>query len=405
MGPPTTGSMTLLDGGGAAPGCRICTKRLTSPTARCTASCDSTYHAACVGLQGISQEEINKLSNWRCVSCAMTATTMFDRFEEAMNNRLDKFKDEILSAVSAEISKKMESTTHIKEAINDAVKSVNSKTMPVPNMLNTASYSDVTKTPSTTAHLKLSGETSELSATNNLLKSMTTTFKKKNDDGSVLLGFETEEMMIHAKETIAKSNPDVELVGKVKMQKLTIRNADVSTIPSIIGESDRKMSKEEREENDVLILEMLREKNDELKNMLTEGEKVEVIYFKRHYRDNDSATIAVRATKRLYDHMLSRGYVFMGNSFSRVEQRVFIKQCYNCQEHGHVSSECKATSPTCYHCAGSHDSRNCDNKKHLSCSNCLKSTNPHFAAGSSTHNAASQLCPIYQKRAQNSKNY
>ena len=278
-----------------------------------------------------------------------------------------------------------------------------------PNSMNSMNYAAVATAainkPTTAAHLTLPSGAFELPVTNKLLKTMPTTFKNKNDDGSVLLGFETRELMMKARDTIAESNPDVTMVEKVKMQKLTIRNADVSTIQGK-AEKEEKMSKEEREDNDAHVIEMLKEKNVEVKNMLNEGESVEVIYFKRHFRDNDLATIAIRATKKLYDYMLSRGYVFMGNSYSRVEKRVYIKQCYHCQAHGHVSSECTvSTGPTCYHCAGSHESRTCVNKKTQSCSNCLKSTNPHFSSGATTHNAASQLCPIYQKLIQASKNY
>lgn len=317
-------------------------------------------------------------------------------------------------------------TDYMKNAIKDALATIappannivptlppanNPATSSSTNLATAANmnYAQAIWKPSTRAHLSLSGDSAELSATSQLLKSVPTTFVKSKENGSVLIGFESEEVMRKTKDSIAQLNPSVKVEGTMRKKKLTIRNADVSSFSDDNDESasTNDMSKEMREKNDANIIEMLLEKNHDVKELVDAGESIDVVYFRRNYHEKNMATIAIRISQRLFDFMLKKGFVFMGNSFSRVEERFHVPQCFKCQLFGHLSSKCTADTATCYHCAGSHSSRDCDSKDIDSqrCINCSQSTNPHFKSGSSTHNAASKDCPIYQRRLQASKNY
>ena len=150
---------------------------------------------------------------------------------------------------------------------------------------------------------------------------------------------------------------------------------------------------------------MLKAKIPSVRELISNGEKAEVIYFRRNFHNKDIATIGLRVTRGLFDSLLARGYVFIGHSSAPVEERFHTPQCFNCQKYGHVSTACKDTSPTCHICAGNHNSHKCDNEEvNQCCVNCSRSTNPHFKAGATTHNARSKDCPIYLRRVQSSKN-
>jgi hypothetical protein len=63
---------------------------------------------------------------------------------------------------------------------------------------------------------------------------------------------------------------------------------------------------------------------------------------------------------------------------------------------------CKAKDkdPTCFFCAGSHKSKDCNNKsennvKKIKCSNCAKSSKHSEKNSAKTHKASDNLCPSY----------
>lgn len=101
--------------------------------------------------------------------------------------------------------------------------------------------------------------------------------------------------------------------------------------------------------------------------------------------DNGANVINVqRLKKRLnnnWEESLSIKITFSGNkcpnfvsvNYIRYSIRPFIEnpmQCYNCQRIGHTSKSCKATTPRCLLCGGSHNRNACDNSDLRSCANC-----------------------------------
>ena len=181
------------------------------------------------------------------------------------------------------------------------------------------------------------------------------------------------------------------------MPLLTVLHADVSSI---------RVEVTEREKTDEYIIEMLKAKNSDVSDMLTRGERVQVVFFRRYGKSKNIASIGLRVTKGLCDYLLEKGFVFMGHSYSKVERRFHVKQCYNCQAFGHISSACKESTPTCFRCSGAHDSAECVNKgsEHWHCINCKRSPNPHIQAGAASHNAGSADCPVRRRQLGFSKN-
>lgn len=62
-------------------------------------------------------------------------------------------------------------------------------------------------------------------------------------------------------------------------------------------------------------------------------------------------------------------------------------RCNFCQQHGHSTKECTASTPNCPMCAGNHTYNECTRKHKTKCTNCL----------SISHNAANPSCPIFKE--------
>ena len=146
------------------------------------------------------------------------------------------------------------------------------------------------------------------------------------------------------------------------------------------------------------IIDTILDKNGCIKDMVANGSTLEVVYIQRH---RHSCTVAIKVTpdirKFIIDSCNSKLYVF--SCRCKVEDRYYIKQCFHCQQFGHMANNCpdKERSPVCMYCCGDHRSSNCPSKSIFTqhkCSNCLKSDDPNISAKASTHNSGSYLCPV-----------
>ena len=296
--------------------------------------------------------------------------------DDTLEKRLLTFKEEIL------------------DAVKDTIATV-ATFKPVQQQFRKAHmtrYADVVaKTPTTTAKLTLTGEPAALSTTDALLSKTPLTYKKHNRNGTIQLGFSSEDQMKSAKKHLETAEPGLTFQSHIPMPKITIRNAEVSLIP-LIDDPDRNTT-------DELITNMIKDKNLDIADLLNKGEKLEVIYFKRHTNNTNTATIALKLSKPLSDYMLTKGFIFMGHSSCKVEKRLNVKQCFKCQGFGHFASACNTDSPSCFRCSGPHYGRECTDKtrEHWKCTNCYKSTDPLVKSGATSHNAASMDCPVLQR--------
>ena len=303
-------------------------------------------------------------------------------------DKMQKFEEKMMQTVQATIQKA------VSEELAKQVKPPPAAPAPPPTNHQSqavfAPWSDIVqKNIKTSARLTLSGDQEAIVASNSLLAKTPTTYRKKNADGSVQYGFTSAAEMANVASKIeAKSNENVKKY--VHTPKVTLRNVDVTFI-------GRNLS--DRDSTDALIINSIRELNPDVDELIKSGSEMSVVYFNRHVHNPDEATVGLKVTDNLNNLLLSKGHVHIGHSCSRVEERIFIRQCYKCQSFGHLISECKASDPACFRCAGAHFGRDCTSRTRASmkCANCARSSNPLIQSGADGHNAASFTCPLLQQ--------
>ena len=237
-----------------------------------------------------------------------------------------------------------------------------------------------------------------------MLQSIQISFSKFNlKNGRVKIGFPTQYYMDKAKALI-DSSPSTGLWSyenyepALLLPKLTIYNIPLDfDIPA--DKTGDMSAVEYRDAVKSQLVETIREKNEAIKSLMDTNESIlEVVYVQKH---KTTCTAALKVSPILRDHIVnacnSKLYVF--SSRCRVEDRFFYHQCFHCQAVGHMSKSCSKINedPVCMYCSRRHMSRDCPVKKHKSnhcCANCLNSSDTFLSANASTHNAASQFCPI-----------
>ena len=307
--------------------------------------------------------------------------------ESDFDSKLLKLEEKMMNAVQSTVLTIQKTVT---EEISKHVNAPVVSPIPQQTCATPSPWADALKKGmKTTAKLTLSGDQEALVSKNSLLAKTPTTYRKKNADGTVQYGFTSAAEMANVANRI-EANTNESVKQFVNTPKVTLRNADVSFISSNVN--DRAIT-------DKLIIDSIVELNPDVNEILESGEKMSVIYFQRHKHNPDEATVGVRVSQKLCDLLLDKGFVHIGHSFCRVVERTFIKQCYKCQALGHLISECKAKTPNCFRCGGSHFSRDCTSRTRadMKCINCEHSSNPLTRNSANTHSAASLDCPTIKQ--------
>ena len=137
--------------------------------------------------------------------------------------------------------------------------------------------------------------------------------------------------------------------------------------------------------------------HSELKDLVEDGEKFEVLYVKKQRRGNNYQA-CIRVSNSIRKFIEVRGNkLFIGMYSCNVYDHFYIRRCNNCQKFHHYADKCKAQTPTCAKCAGPHSTVDCE--KHSkpgfkpTCVNCSQTSKQNF---SHTHYATSLECPSYQ---------
>lgn len=107
---------------------------------------------------------------------------------------------------------------------------------------------------------------------------------------------------------------------------------------------------------------------------------------------------AVEVTRKLREEILSIGYLGVGWSTCRAEDRVRITTCFKCYKFGHTSTKCRAESFTCGFCAAAHETKECPNKNDqskLKCASCAYLKQSSLDLG---HLPGSDKCSSHTKR-------
>ena len=197
---------------------------------------------------------------------------------------------------------------------------------------------------------------------------------------------ENDDSMLH--EIIRKSD----LGNSFCVFAKSLSKITVSQIPLQVLDSNLNSLEEEKAAIKGAIL----AKCDVISELCKNGYTFEVVYVKKF---NQSVNAGVKVSTLIRNWVIRRGHLFIGNASCPVSDSIFIKQCFHCQNIGHVVKNCPAKSECakCLFCAENHRSTDCsvkgDKTKHT-CSNCLVTD---CKTGSSNHTAKSFDCEHIQK--------
>ena len=336
-----------------------------------------------VSTQCLASINQNEGLAWFCPTCnnndddepsPLTQRILDDKLATFEKSMLGKFEEQIAAVITSTVS------TQVAKQIGPIAAADGQTNVPLAVPYSEAHLGN--------ARLVISGEAEEINNANGVMAKIPTEYKRNKKDGSVQYWFRNAEDMDKAVTKVASQNVNVDMKKFVHEPKLSIRGADVSFIAKHITD---------RDETDTMILDSIYELNPRVAELLDRGEKMSVVSFQRYSRNENEATIGLKVSKPVGDLILSSGFIHVGNYNCYVEERVFVKQCFNCQSFGHYAIDCKAKDPTCFRCSEKHSARECHNKKNWSafkCSNCTKSRNPSIQSFAHTHNAADPQCPI-----------
>ena len=240
------------------------------------------------------------------------------------------------------------------------------------------------------------------------LKDIPTNFVKTNSQkGSVTVAFPdttTREKGSRVIDELNLSDSGFQSKqGKKMLPKVTVAGVD----PSLLDNVDPNLPlADKRQQQKLVIRNSIICKNDCIKVLTDIGHTLEVVYLNKP----DSShwmTIALKVSPAIRNSLFKdqQGYIFIGNNSLPIEDRFFFKQCFHCQQVGHVSSTCPklAESPVCFYCMGPHKSKLCTKKKMPSeqcCSKCFHSTVPGEKGDYKSHNAADPQCPVVLREIQ-----
>ena len=142
------------------------------------------------------------------------------------------------------------------------------------------------------------------------------------------------------------------------------------------------------------------DKNEGIKDLVQNDQTLDIVYFKKH---KYSCTVAIKVSPDIRSYILNTclSKLYMFSSRCNVTDRCYVKQCFHCQNYGHISKDCKveAENPTCMYCGDRHESKTCEFKKSTEkhrCCNCKKSRDKTIREHVASHHAGAPDCPSLQ---------
>ena len=240
--------------------------------------------------------------------------------------------------------------------------------------------------------------------------------------GIVKIGFNDQDSMNVAETSLQGVLCNTELWSYEKftparqLPKLTVFNVplDFIDLEETTGTDFNPTYIEQRDAAKSQIVSSIMSKNDEIKDLVTGGSILDVIFFQKH---KYTCTVGLKVSPDIRSHILENcnSKLFIFTSRCEVKDRCFYKQCFYCQRHGHIANDCHAKArndpPKCMYCAGNHATKNCSVKNQPNmhvCANCVGSKNLEISSNANSHNASSPICPAsikLMKRVVNSTDY
>lgn len=183
------------------------------------------------------------------------------------------------------------------------------------------------------------------------------------------------------------------------LPKVTVSNIPNSLLTSLHeGKSSNSVEEYRFKVKDLLTTKFL-EKNEDIEDQVSNHGKLFQIVFVNTGRD--TTTVGIKVSPEVRDLLISKERIFIGNTSCKVTDRFDLRQCFHCQQFGHISSKCqdrqRGKEPVCMFCSASHSTRDCperhDESKHR-CVNCSHSDDPSLKQACNTHHSGSNICPL-----------
>jgi len=128
-------------------------------------------------------------------------------------------------------------------------------------------------------------------------------------------------------------------------------------------------------------------------------EFMEEFRIRRKFKDLRSAgkkvNLVVESSVRVRNWLRGKERIFVEWQSCKVIDYVDLARCYKCQRYGHIAKHCDHEKPSCSHCAGEHEYKDCpdkDKKEKECCANCKREKRQNIK-----HNVASKKCAAYEK--------
>ena len=181
------------------------------------------------------------------------------------------------------------------------------------------------------------------------------------------------------------------------LPKITLNNVSSDLLDEIIIEG--KNTDQIRNLEKQLIIDSILEKNPCIKTLVDEGHTLSVVFLSKS-AVGSNLTIGLKVSPAIRSTILDiqRGAIYLSNNSYPFKDRFYFKQL-NCQLIGHTSLDCPDNTklPVCLYCMGGHKSSGCSLKNKASehcCAKCLSSNHSNDAENYTSHNSASDNCPV-----------
>ena len=203
-------------------------------------------------------------------------------------------------------------------------------------------------------------------------------------DGTAKLYFKSKEHMDQAQEALKLK---YKVTSKTTEHKKLDPKLTISDLDPDITTAD-------------ILEEKLFEKNDFIRDLKEAGETCKIVFFD----DKERFAVLQVSSKMRASIRQNNDKVCVDLVQYSVRDRIHVVQCFHCQQYGHMSGSIycrqKDSDPTCFYCAGSHASKDCNRRKDkkagsIKCANCDKSKNRGERSKCTTHKASDTLCPFF----------
>ena len=183
------------------------------------------------------------------------------------------------------------------------------------------------------------------------------------------------------------------------LPKVTVANIPKSILSPLHEDRQSTSLEDYRARAKELLTTKFLEKNSEIEELVLKCNEVfQIVYVNTGV---ESTTVGIKVSPTIRNLLMKNERIYIGNTSCKVYDRFDIRQCFFCQQFGHVSAKCHlklgGKDQVCMFCSASHPTKDCSFKHDKSshrCVNCSHSDNHALKQAWNTHHSGSDLCPL-----------